>query len=183
MRISANSRARWATVMDIVLKMMKAPTNRAMPPKATRPPCRIFRKSLRPPMSKRSCSSAVLTSALRGSAGAIAFVSSPGSVPDLPSTRIESTWPCFLNRRCAVPSVKIAAVALPIDLTSPNRAIPVMRYWRTGPRALTPIVSPSRYPLSSAVPASIAMSRGPRGKPPASNLNGLRPAARGWKPS
>ena len=31
--------------------------------------------------------------------------------------------------------MKIAAVALPIDLTSPKRAMPVMRNCRTGPRA------------------------------------------------
>ena len=35
-RSRPNSRARWATVIESVLKMMNAPTNRAMPPNATR---------------------------------------------------------------------------------------------------------------------------------------------------
>ena len=45
-RSVANSRVRWATVIDSVLKMTNAPTSSAMPPKPSRKQRIVFRPSL-----------------------------------------------------------------------------------------------------------------------------------------
>ena len=90
-RSRPNSRARWATVIESVLKMMNAPTNRAIPPNATSAVLMMSRKLFSPLMSKRSWDSADATSTPGGSTGLMSACSAFGSVPGLPATRIEST--------------------------------------------------------------------------------------------
>ena len=69
----ANSRVRWATVIDRVLKITNAPTNSAMPPK----PSRKIRTKLRPSLvslaASLASSAASLTSTLAGTSFATAF--------------------------------------------------------------------------------------------------------------
>ena len=145
MRISANSRARWATVMDIVLKMMKAPTNSAMPPKATS----AALQDLQEVLEAADVEAVLLLGGLdlgaarqrRGDRLRQLVGIGPRLAVD--QDRVDLALLLEQALRGAQREDR-RAVALPIDLTSPNRAIPVMRYWRTGPRALTPIVSPSR---------------------------------------
>ena len=90
-RSIANSRERWATVIDSVLKIVKAPTKIATPPKARRMIRMIFTNIFRPSRSKRSCAAAVWTvfcgNAPRRAASAAA---PPGATPGLAATWTES---------------------------------------------------------------------------------------------
>jgi hypothetical protein len=69
--------------------------------------------------------------------------------------------------------VKIAALATPIDFTSPKVATPVMRKSRAGPLAAMRTVSPIARPFFSAVPASRTTSPGPLGQAPSLRSNGV----------
>ena len=73
MRSVANSRERWATVIESVLRITNAPTNSAMPPKPSRKYVMNFRLSLVSLESAAACASPVLTSALAGSSGLISL--------------------------------------------------------------------------------------------------------------
>ena len=107
-RSVANSRERWATVIESVLRITNAPTNSAMPPKPSRKYVMNFRLSLVSLESAAACASPVLTSALAGSSGLISFVSAAGVTPSLALTEMLSYLPSFSNSFCAVGRSKIA---------------------------------------------------------------------------
>ena len=89
-RSVANSRVRWATVIDSVLKITNAPTSSAMPPKPSSTMRIVFMPSLRSVASALACASASLTSRLAGRSGSIACTSCAGEVPFFAATEIES---------------------------------------------------------------------------------------------
>ena len=141
-RSVASSRERWATVMDSVLKMTKAPTKRATPPKAS---SRARMNAIAweiPCLSRAACSSPVVACAVAGSRGAISRASSACETPGSAATWI--AWkPLMPSTERAVGMSKTAIVAPPSESTSPNRARPVTRKVRTGPSLRTPISSPT----------------------------------------
>ena len=86
----ANSRARWATVIESVLKITKAPTNRATAPKPSRNSrmkCRNFETSL---PSAFACSAPVFTCADAGRIRLISPARYAGATPGFAATEIES---------------------------------------------------------------------------------------------
>ena len=60
-RSSASSRERWATVIDRLFWIVKAPTNTAIPPNTSRNTRMKPTNDFRPSSVKRSCSAAVCT--------------------------------------------------------------------------------------------------------------------------
>ena len=90
MRSIANSRVRWATVIESVLKIVNAPTRIATPPNTSRTVLMMPMKPFRPSSVKRSWAAAVWTSAPRPSRSPIAARTSAAGVPGLPATSTES---------------------------------------------------------------------------------------------
>ena len=89
-RSVANSRVRWATVIDRVLKITNAPTSSAMPPKPSSTMRIIDMPSLRFFASSLACAALSLTWRLAGRSGLIACTSCAGDVPFFAATEIES---------------------------------------------------------------------------------------------
>ena len=85
-RSSASSRARWATVIENVLKIRKAPTSTAMNANASRPVVRNVRPWRMSSPSLSASSEAVRTCAVGGRIEAIWRLSASGETPDLPAT-------------------------------------------------------------------------------------------------
>ena len=117
--------ARWATMIENVLKIWKDPTNSAMNANTSS----AIRKKPSPSFSCSDCSSAtevlVTASTLggqhlldRGSRAA------RGRRPRRPSTEIESNSPSLSSTRCAVGNVNDASVAPPRLSASPKPTIP-----------------------------------------------------------
>src|SRR3954470_5160212 len=77
----ANSRARWATVIDRVLKITNDPTNRAIAANASRKYWKKRRNSSTSPASCAAWSAAFLTCAERGSIGATSRTRRSGETP------------------------------------------------------------------------------------------------------
>ena len=171
-RSVANSRVRWATVIDSVLKMTNAPTNRATPPKPSRKYVMNAIPSFVSAASAEACAAPVCTSAVAGTRGSSACTSSSGEVPCVAATEMESKCPSFRNRACAVGTSKTANVAPPIESTEPNLATPVISYCLTGPNAATPTASPTPKPSLAEVLASITTWSAPRAHLPAVRLRG-----------
>ena len=86
----ANSRVRWATVIDSVLKITNAPTSSAMPPKPSRKYFRIDIELLSSWASSLACLTLSLTWRLPGTSGATARTSSFDDVPLAAAMEIES---------------------------------------------------------------------------------------------
>ena len=124
-RSIANSRVRWATVIENVLKIRNAATNSATPAKIS---SAVFRKPMNSPTSSRwDCDvlgpgldlerrSAAPRSGWRRAA--------PGVVPGSAATLIWSSLPSLPVIRCASGRVSSAIVAPPNESTSPSVAIP-----------------------------------------------------------
>jgi hypothetical protein len=89
-RSSPNSRERWATVIESVLKIVNAPTRIATKPNTIRTIVMIEMNIFRPSSVKRSCSFAVMTVASEPTLAATALRTSAPDVPSLPTARIES---------------------------------------------------------------------------------------------
>ena len=142
-RSVANSRVRCATVIDSVLKMTNAPTKSAMPPNPRRMYVMMAMPSFVLSASAAACSEPVCTSAVDGTSGVSAVTSSSGVTPSVAATEIESKFPSFWKRACAVGTSNTANVAPPSESSEPNLAMPVISYCFTGPSAATPIVSPT----------------------------------------
>ena len=142
-RSVANSRVRWATVIDRVLKITNAPTNSAMPPKPSRKIRTKLRLSFVSFAASAASSAASSTSALAGASFCTALRTAAGAVPSFAVIEIESYWPSWWSRACAVGRSTIAITAPPSESTSPNFATPVIVYCSTGPLADTPILSPT----------------------------------------
>ena len=89
-RMSANSRVRWATVTEKVLKIRKPPTSTATPANTS------SAMRMKPSASERSwacfsaCSSPVRTAKPEPSSAATVAFSSSGEVP--PAAAIEMSW-------------------------------------------------------------------------------------------
>ena len=90
MRSIANSRVRWATVIESVLKIVNAPTRTATPPNTSRTVRMMPMNVFRPSSVKRSCAAAVWTCASGPTAAETALRTSAAAVPERPATRIES---------------------------------------------------------------------------------------------
>ena len=177
----ASSRERWATVMLRVLKMTKAPTKRAMPPKASSSPrMKVIAPSMTS-LSAAACSAPVETSAEAGSSGAIRASSSAGETPGSAAIWIASKPVCPSIAR-AVGTSQTAIVAPPRLSTSPKRARPVTVNVRTGPSAATRTVSPTANPWSSAVAWSSTTWSGPDAHAPSDRVSGLKRGCEGSMP-
>ncbi len=73
----------------------------------------------------------------------ISCTSCCGVVPGFAARSMASSLPSLWKIFCAVPVSKIAIVAPPSDETPPISTMPAIRYCCSGPRAITPIVSPT----------------------------------------
>ncbi len=93
--------------------------------------------SFSPSSVKRSWSAAVWTASEAGRAER-----SAARTESSPATSTSSYLPCFWNIACAAGRSISTNVAVPIESTSPNVAMPVTRSWRSGPRPWTVISSP-----------------------------------------
>ena len=89
-RSVANSRVRWATVIDRVLKITKPPTSSAMPAKPSSTLRIIAMPSLRSFASSLACAALSLTWRLAGRSGLIACTSCAGDVPFFAATEMLS---------------------------------------------------------------------------------------------
>ena len=91
MRSIANSRERWATVIESVLKIVNAPTRIATPPKTSSTVLMIPMNFFRPSSVKRSCAARRLDLGVAPDRGGdrAAHVGAR-CVPARPATRIES---------------------------------------------------------------------------------------------
>ena len=138
----ASSRERWATVIDSVLKMTKAPTKSAMPPNDTSSARMNVMAWEMDSLSFAACSAPVVTCAVAGSRGAISWARASPETPGRAATWIASK-PVVASTERAVGMSKTAMVAPPSEFRSPNVARPVMRKVRSGPSPMTPISSPT----------------------------------------
>ncbi len=123
-----NSLVRWATVIEKVLKIRKAPTNTEIPAKTRSTVVRNPNPSL---MSADCCaasSAPVVASTSAGSSAAMRSASSAGSVPSAACTLIESSSPSLAVIACASVSVKTAIEAPPSGTPEPKRPIPTSSY-------------------------------------------------------
>ena len=89
-RSVANSRVRWATVIDSVLKITNAPTSSAMPPNPSRNIRIMSSPSLISAASSSACLALSLTWSLSPTRGLTASTSSVGDVPDFAAIEIAS---------------------------------------------------------------------------------------------
>ena len=126
-RSIANSRMRWATVIEKVLKMTNAPTSTAAPANASNAG---VKNELIAPEIWSVCSFAasvpVCTFTQPGSCAAIRCLSSFGETPESPSTEIVDVLPTRSYQRWASANVVATTVAPPIDDTLPNRNTPTI---------------------------------------------------------
>jgi hypothetical protein len=173
-RTVANSRARWATVIESVFAITKAPTNRATPPKASKA---FWMKPVKPETFFSSCFACAVASrtwAVTGSSGRISLSTLVVGAPGFDCTRITSSLPSFPSRRCAVGRLKMAIVAPPIELTDESSAMPLMWKVRRPEYASIRIDWPIEKCFLSAVALSIATSSGPTGHLPPTSVSGLK---------
>ncbi len=127
-RSSANSRVRWATVIEKVLKIRKAATKRATPAKTRRT---VWRMPMNWSTSSRWESvfcSPVSTSAELGRTCSIRLARSSGETPSAAATLIWSNWPSLPVILWASGRVSSARLAPPKESTSPRVAIPTRVY-------------------------------------------------------
>ncbi len=139
-RSVANSRMRWAIVIESELAMTKAPTKRAMPPNASRKSWRNEMKAVAFCESFFACASAVLTWVPCGRIGPICFASCCGLTPLIAFARIWSSLPTLSKSRWAVGRSKPASVAPPRLEAPPKCTRPEIRNGLTGPSAWMPTV-------------------------------------------
>ena len=86
----ANSRVRWATVIDRVLKITNAPTSSAIAPKPSRKYLMIDIDLSSSAASSSACLALSLTCSVPGTSGATALTSSFADVPFAAEREIES---------------------------------------------------------------------------------------------
>ncbi len=142
-RSVASSRVRCAIVMDSVFAMTKLPTKSATPPNASRKSLMMERKPFVSFVCWFACAWPVRTWALIGRIGRTSRTSSDGETPCFAAMLMLSSLPALSKIVCAVGKSKIAIVAPPSDETLPNLTMPLIVYFCSGPRAMTPIVSPT----------------------------------------
>ena len=165
-RRSASSFVRCATMMENVLKMMKAPTNSAMNANASS----AVRKNPSPSCSALDCSSdtvaLVTASTPFGRAAATRTRRAEGSTPSFATTSISSNTPALSRKSCAVGRSNSASVAPPRLSTEPNPVMPEIVKDRMPLGPEIEIVSPSVRWYFDAVPASTTTCSGPWGGAP-----------------
>ena len=123
-RSSASSRARWATVIENVLKIRNAPTSTAMNANASRPVVRNDRPSrMSSPAASASCA-AVRTCAVGGRIEAMLRCSCVSETPDFAATNAKSTSLRLSNSACAVGRSNTTTVAPPSPDADPSVASP-----------------------------------------------------------
>ena len=169
----ANSRVRWAIVIDSELAITNDPTKSAMPPKASRKPCKKVMNSFVSAASSLACCVPDSAWVAGGRISRTWERSSWSVTPGFEATAISSNLPCLRKRRCAVSRSKPASVAPPMERSEPNLVRPEMRRRCTGPSACTPIVWPTAKSFLLAVPSSITTSFGP-GQSPDTSRSGLK---------
>ena len=131
----ANSRVRWAIVIESELAITKLPTKRAIPPNASRKPRRNEMKPFVSAASSSACWAAVFTWAVAGMFASSSRTSCSSDTPGFAATAISSSRPRFSNSSCAVGREKPESVAPPIVETEPKRTKPEIRNLRAGPCA------------------------------------------------
>ncbi len=166
-RSIANSRRRWATVIEKALKMMKAPTSTAMPPKLS---STGRRKAPIASLSALVWSAAawapVLTSVDGGSAARTRFASSSAETPASALTSISETRPCMSNHCCASESVVWMRIEPPSDDWAANLNTPDTVASSPPPSVITVIGDPGLSSLSWASFSMTATSPGCSGGRP-----------------
>jgi hypothetical protein len=137
--------------MENVLKMMKAPTSRAAPEKASSAGLRNA------PMLSLICFdesavawAPVLTSRLGGSAARSDRTTRSGVTPDAADTTMLVTLPSRRFHACTSASGAMIIVAPPIEATSPKSAMPTSRAGWIPVRLVTPTRAPTARWLSVA---------------------------------
>ncbi len=146
-RSVANSRVRWAIVIDSVFAITKLPTKSAMKAKASRKyrmklvnPLTLFLSSFTWAETLRTCAEA-------GNRGLISSISFDVGTPAFDCTRIRSSFPTRPRSFCSVGRSNTERVALPIE-TPDSFTIPATRNFWMGPFRSTPIVSPTCVALA-----------------------------------
>ena len=164
-RSMPNSRVRWATVIENVLKIWNAPTNSDTPANTSRAIRKKPRFSAMSSVCRCAASSPVSTWTWRGITRAIRSRSCSGVTPSAAATEIWSNWPTRSVIRCASGS-STCAMPAPPKLVSPSFVKPDdrvgLRLVRPGEAQREPTF---RSPVS-AVCVSIDASSGVRGLRP-----------------
>ncbi len=124
-RSVANSRVRWATVIDRVLKITNAPTSSAMPPKPSRKYLTIDMLLSSSLASWSACLALSLTCSDAGISGDTARTSSAEEVPSFAEIEMVSKRPSRCSSFCAVLTSQAAMLANPSESTSPYFTTPV----------------------------------------------------------
>ncbi len=118
-----NSRVRWATVIENVLKIWKAPTNSDTPANTSSAIRRNFRLSAMSSVWRCAACSPVSTCTWRGITRAIRSRSSSALTPSFAATEIWSNWPSRSVIRWASGSSS-SAMPAPPKLVSPSFVSP-----------------------------------------------------------
>ena len=160
-RSVANSRVRWAMVIESELAITKLPTNSATPANTSRKVLRKVRKPVIDDESWLACWAPVRTWVSEGRTGRIWATSCLGLIPGLALARISSSLPVRPSRRWAVVSWSPASVAPPSEDAEPNFTSPEIFSWTTGPTPCTPMSSPALRFFLLAVVVSMTTPPGP----------------------
>ena len=167
MRSRASSRVRCPTMIENVLKMVNAPTNREMNAKTSSAVEKKdsawsteFVLSFTTVWPVTTCTPGGTTLAM---ACWTADLSAPGAV----TTLMSSSWPGSWAMACAVGSVNAARVAPARLFAVPKSAMPVMVNVRVGPAVRMRTCWPTVKSYFCAVPASMTTSLEVVGGPPA----------------
>ena len=157
---------RWATVIENVLKIMKPPTNRAIPAKASS----AVVMNLKLLFTSRACcwawACAVRTVTPAGRAARRRPTTVRGGTPGWVRTSMPSTWPGWPATRWASGSVSTATLAPASESTLPYLAAPTSRKRWSGALPETAMRSPRCQPWSWTVCRSSPTSPGARGGRP-----------------
>ena len=124
-RSVASSRARWATVIESVFAMTKAPTKSAMPAKASRKSRNVSSTERESLKSAWACWPPVRTRVCGGSTDRICASSAPVGTPCRAATSIWSSSPGSSNSRCAVRRSNTAIVPPASEVAVPKSTTPL----------------------------------------------------------
>jgi hypothetical protein len=160
-----NSRTRWATVIEKVLKIRNEPTRTAMKPKTRRKVWKKPRASWIVSEERSAFSFAVSTRTPGGISAAIRRFSAIAETPGPAATEIWSKRPTLWVSAWATGSVTWAIEAPPKEAL-PSWVSPTSSKRRSLPWPTRPISSPIPTPADSAAALSIEASVGPRGRWP-----------------
>ena len=181
-RSSASSRERWATRIEKVLTMRKAPTTRATPAKTSRKVSRKPIASCRSAALDSAASSPVTASRSPPSTSRTCSASSSWLTPSAAVTHTSVQASCPPRKSsCAVAASKAARVAPLSDPPSAKSARPtsVGSTRACSPGVWIGTVSPTAYPARSAVRVSSTTSWGPWGARPSTITRPSRPSTAG----